>query len=450
MGNSDNNVFYGSFGKEYLDIVRGEGVYIYDSNGKKYLDAASGVCVVSVGHGNEEIISAISNQIKQISFTYGVADNIPRQKLAKKLDEWAPSGMGNTKTIFSSSGAEANESAIKLSFQYHQERGNLNKTKIIGRWQSYHGNTVSTLSVGGRTSWRNSYAPLLHDSLHISPPYCYRCSSTDSHSSCAEYFANELQQVIQREGADNISAFIAEPIIGTSMSAVVPPKGYYEIIRSICDDNDIVFIADEVMSGMGRTGKKWGIEHWNVSPDIITTSKGVGAGYSPISVSIFSEKIWQAIASGSGSTTHSSTYGGNPLSCAVGCAVIDYIEKNDLISNAEVMGEKLMTKLSEELSDIPYVGDIRGKGLLIGIEIVSDKNSKDIFDPKLDLAHKIEDEARKNGLIILSGVPGLVNGVGGDHLEICPPYIIDEGHVNFIASTLKKSISDVIFSIEMV
>lgn len=449
MGNSGDHVFYGNLNGEYLDIVRGDGVYIYDENGKQYLDAASGVCVVSVGYGNQEIITAISNQIKQISFTYGFADNIPRQKLAKKLDEWSPDGMGHTKTIFSSSGAEANESAIKLSYQYHQERGNVNKTKIVGRWQSYHGNTVSTLSIGGRSAWRSKFNSLLHDSLHISPPYCYRCSSTDSHSSCAENFANELQKIIQREGAENISAFIAEPIIGTSMSAVVPPKGYYENIRSICDENDILFIADEVMSGMGRTGKKWGIDHWNVSPDIITTSKGIGAGYSPISAAIFSEKVWDAISSGSGSTTHSTTYGGNPLSCAVGCAVIDYIEKNDLISNAEVMGEKLISKLNEELSDIPYVGDIRGKGLLIGIEIVSDKISKSIFDPKLDLAHKIEDEARKNGLIILSGVPGLVDGVGGDHLELCPPYIINDDHVEFIVSILKKSISETISSMNL-
>lgn len=449
MGNSGNHVFYGNLNGEYLDIVRGDGVYIYDGDGKQYLDAASGVCVVSVGHGNQEIISAISNQIKQISFTYGFADNVPRQKLAKKLNEWSPDGMGHTKTIFSSSGAEANESAIKLSYQYHQERGNVNKTKIVGRWQSYHGNTVSTLSIGGRSSWRSKFNSLLHDSLHISPPYCYRCSSTDSHSSCAENFANELKKIIQREGAENISAFIAEPIIGTSMSAVVPPKGYYEIIRNICDENDILFIADEVMSGMGRTGKKWGIDHWNVSPDIITTSKGIGAGYSPISAAIFSEKVWSAISSGSGSTTHSSTYGGNPLSCAVGCAVIDYIEKNDLISNAEIMGEKLISKLNEELSDIPYVGDIRGKGLLIGIEIVSDKVSKAIFDPKLDLAHKIEAEARKNGLIILSGVPGLVDGVGGDHLELCPPYIINDDHVEFIVSNLKKSILETISSINL-
>jgi len=444
MGNSDNHVFYGDLNREYLDVVRGDGVYIYDENGKRYLDAAAGVCVVNVGHGNEEIISAISNQLKQVSFTYGFTDNIPRQKLAKKLDEWSPNGMGHTKTIFSSSGAEANESAIKLSYQYHQERGNVNKTKIVGRWQSYHGNTVSTLSIGGRSSWRNQFSPLLHDSLHISPPYCYRCSSKDSHSSCAENFANELRKIIKREGAGNISAFIAEPIIGTSMSAVVPPKGYYEIIRNICDENDILFIADEVMSGMGRTGKKWGIDHWNVSPDIITTSKGIGAGYSPISAAIFSEKVWGIISSGSGYTTHSTTYGGNPLSCAVGYAVIDYIEKNDLISNAKVMGEKLISKLNEELSEIPYVGDIRGKGLLIGIEIVSDKISKAIFDPTLDLAHKIEDEARKNGLIILSGVPGLVDGVGGDHLEICPPYIINDEHVEFIVSILKKSITETI------
>tara|TARA_A100001037_G_scaffold47334_1_gene38948 strand:+ start:38505 stop:39854 length:1350 start_codon:yes stop_codon:yes gene_type:complete len=443
--NKSNNVLYGNFDEDYITITRGEGVYVFDENNKKYLDAAGGVCVVNIGHGVKEIQEVVSKQVKELAYTYGgTTDNIPRQKLAKKLDQWAPPGMGNTKTIFSSSGGEANEAALKLAYQYHYERGNYTKRKVIGRWQSYHGNTVATLSMSGRTTWRRSNSSLLLDFPHISPPYCYRCSSKDSHSSCAENYANELEKVIKQEGPENISSFIAEPIIGTSMSAVVPPEGYYEIVRKICDKYDVLFISDEVMCGLGRTGKNWGIDHWNVSPDIITTSKGLGGGYSPIGATILAEDVWGAFSKGSRNVSHSSTYGGNPLSCSVGLAVIDYIEKHNLVNNAKIMGDRLLSRLKEELYEVPYVGDVRGKGLLVGVEIVADKESKIPFDSNMNIGHLIEAEARDNGLLILAGVTGLVDGVDGDHVEIVPPYIIDQEHIEFIVSTLRKSIINVL------
>jgi adenosylmethionine-8-amino-7-oxononanoate aminotransferase len=249
-------------------------VYVFDEDGKRYLDAIGGVGVVNIGHGVEEIVKAMSHQARTLAYCYGgEVISEPQQMLARKLDEWAPDGMGETKTLFSSGGAEANEGALKLAHQYHWERGNASKHKIIGRWQSYHGNTIGALSMSGRTAWRRVFSHYLLDFPHIPPPYCYRCPWGRSYPGCGLECAGELERVISQEEPENVAAFIAEPVIGTSMSSVVPPPVYYPAIREICDRHDILLIVDEVMSGVGRTGKKWGIEHWGVTPDIITTSK---------------------------------------------------------------------------------------------------------------------------------------------------------------------------------
>jgi adenosylmethionine-8-amino-7-oxononanoate aminotransferase len=438
---ADNHVLYGSFESEYITITRGDGVYVYDDDGNRYLDAVGGVCVVNIGHGVQEIVDAMNEQAAAVTYTYGgIVDNGPRQALAQKLQDWAPPGMGHTKSLFCSGGAEANEAALKLAYQYHRERGNPTKRKFIGRWQSYHGNTVATLSMSGRTPWRSVNSPLLLDFPHIPPPYCYRCPWDLNYPECGLTCANELQRAIRQEGAENIAAFIAEPVIGTSMSAVVPPDEYYGIIRDICDENDILFIADEVMSGVGRTGRNWAIEHWGVTPDIITSSKGLAGGYSPLGAMILAEKVWTAIADGSGNVSHSTTYGGNPLSCAVGVAVLDYIEQHDLVTKAGVMGDRLIAALEEALVDVPYVGDVRGKGLFVGVELVADRETKETFPVEWNVGHRIEADALKNGLLVLAGVTGLVDGIAGEHIELVPPYVIEDEHVEFIVSTLRNSI----------
>ena len=438
------NVLYGDFNRHYPTIVRGEGVYVFDDAGKRYLDAVGGVGVVNIGHGVEEVIGAMTEQARTLAFSYGgEVDSKPRQELATKLQAWAPAGMGETKTLFSSGGAEANEAALKLAYQYHWERGNPNKQKVIGRWQSYHGNTIGALSMSGRTLWRRMHDPLLLDYLHISPPYPYRCHFSSDCPQCGAPCAYELQRVIQQSGAENIAGFIAEPVIGTSMSAIVPPPEYYRIIREICDEHDILFIADEVMSGFGRTGKNWGIDHWDVAPDIITTAKGIASGYASLAATILSEKVWRAIADGTGQPMHSYTYGGNPLSCATGIAVLNYIEKHDLVTRAGHMGEKLLCQLREGLLDLPNVGEVRGQGLFIGIEIVADKETKRPFPAEMHVTALLEEEAFEHGLMVLGGVPGLIDGVAGDHFELLPPYVIEDEHVTFIVSTLRQGISSV-------
>ena len=445
MALHQSHVLYNDLQKEYATLVKGKGVHVFDENGERYLDAVGGVGVVNIGHGVDEVVDAMATQARTLAFSYGgEVDSQPRQQLADKLDEWAPEGMGETRTLFSSGGAEANEAALKLAYQYHWEQGNPTKRKIVGRWQSYHGNTIGALSMSGRTQWRVMHSAYLLDFPHIPPPYCLRCPWNLTYPECGLQCASELRRVIRQEGPENVAAFIAEPIIGTSMSAVVPPAGYYESIREICDEYDILLIADEVMSGLGRTGKKWGIDHWQVTPDIITAAKGITGGYSPLGATILRDKVWQTIEQGSGRPMHSYTYGGNPLSCATGVAVLSYIEKHQLVARAAEMGARLRSELQVTLDGLPCVGQIRGLGLFIGVEIVADKQTMEPFPVEWNVTSRIEAQAFENGLLILGGVTGLIDGVAGDHFELLPPYIVEDEHLSFIADTLKESILQVL------
>ncbi len=442
MGRSGTHVLYHELGKVYPLLTKGEGVYVFDNTGKRYLDGIGGVGVVNIGHGVEAVIEAMINQVRTLAFSYGgMVDNKPQQELARKLQLWAPAGMGETRTLFSSGGAEANEGALKLAYQYHWERGKPSKQKIIGRWQSYHGNSIGAISMSGRTEWRKMHSAYLLDFPHFSPPYCYRCPWSKSYPGCNIECAHELKRIISQEGPENVAAFIAEPVIGTSMSAVVPPPEYYKITRDVCDEYDILLIVDEIMSGIGRTGKKWGIDHWQVTPDMITCSKGLSSGYSPLGALILHEKVWRAIANGSRTVMQSSTFGGNPLSCATGVAVLNYIEERGLVSRAGEMGEKLIDELVKALGDLPCVGQVRGRGLFIGVELVADKETKEPFPNEWDVTNRVVEEALENGLLILGGVTGLIDGVAGDHFELLPPYIIENEHLEFMVSTIHKSIS---------
>lgn len=441
----DSRVLPGDFSDAPVMLANGAGVYLYDESGKRYLDAVGGVGVVNLGHGVPEITDAIAQQARRLAFSYGSrVTNQPRQLLAHMLDERAPAAMRPTRSLFSSGGAEANEAAIKLAYQYHWERGHHAKRKVIGRWQSYHGNTLATLSVSGRTAWRRMHDPLLLNFPHVAAPYCYRCPWGCASDSCGALCAEELRRVITQEGPENIAAFIAEPVIGTSMSAVVPPPDYYRRVRDICDEFDILFIADEVMSGVGRTGLMWGIEHWGVAPDIITVAKGIAGGYAPLAATILSEKVWQAIAGGSRKVMHSTTYGGNPLSCAAGVAVLKYIDEHRLVARAAAMGEKLFAALHAGIGDLPCVGDIRGKGLFVGIELVADRATRTPFAKSLGMTGRLEAAAFKNGLLVLGGAAGLIDGVNGDHFELLPPYVIDDEHIHFMVTTVRRSLEEAV------
>jgi adenosylmethionine-8-amino-7-oxononanoate aminotransferase len=436
----EDGIFHRTLKQKWQQIERGEGIYLYDTDGNRYLDACAGVHVVSIGHGVKEIADAMHEQASKVCFTYSRFLTQPQVDLAQKIGDLTPEGLN--KVFFVSGGSEATESAMKMARKYHLETGNPKKYKVVSRWQSWHGNTVGALSMSGRTSWRDDYVPYLLDFPHIPPPYCYRCPYGETSPGCHLTCANELERVIRQEGSEYISAFIAEPILGTSAAGMTPPPEYYPIIREICDRHNVLMIIDEVVTGFGRTGVNFGIDHWGVVPDIMATGKGLSSGYTPIAATIAHEKIYDAIYEKSTSFVHGHTYGGNPLSCAVALAVQNYIERHNLVSQCARMGDLMLEKL-RPLHDIPIVGDIRGKGLLTGIEFVADKEKRTPFDSEQGVTSMVVNLAFEKGVLVMPGAPGLVEGVAGDHIAISPPFTITESEVLQTVDVLKETIEAV-------
>jgi adenosylmethionine-8-amino-7-oxononanoate aminotransferase len=427
--------------KSYPLIEKAEGVYIFDSKGRKYIDGVGGIGVVNIGHRVREIREAMVEQAKKVCFIYnGQFITEPAINLAKKIVELTPPKL--SKVFLVSGGSEAVETALKMARQYHVETGHPSKYRVIARWTSYHGNTIGALSMSGRPSWRKNFIPLLLNFPHISPPYCYRCPFEKEYPHCGVDCAYDLERVVNLEGPESISAFIAEPIIGTTAPGVTPPPEYYKIIREICNKYNVLMIVDEVITGFGRTGKNFGINHWDVTPDIIITGKGISSGYAPLAAVITHERIYEAFARGSESFTHGYTYVEHPLSCAIGLAVQQYIEKNNLIERSSRIGSLMLEKLSR-LKELPIVGDIRGKGLLLGVELVRDKENKAPFERELQVQEKIVDRCFEKGLVLVPGIPGNVDGISGDQIQITPPYIIDKIIIDKIVEILEESITEV-------
>jgi adenosylmethionine-8-amino-7-oxononanoate aminotransferase len=438
------NVIYRDLRKIYPKIVKGKGICLYDEKGKKYIDGSSGALVVNIGHGVEEVISAMTAQANKVCFVSRLQFTSDVQiKLASKIASLAPDGL--SMVSFASGGSEANEVALKMARQFHIETGNCSKFKVISRWQSYHGNTVGSLSMTGHPKWRKNFTPYILNFPHISPPYCYRCPFGKNYPNCDIDCAGELERVIKQEGSETISAFISEPIVGDSGGAIIPPPEYFKIIRSTCDRYNVIMISDEVITGLGRTGKNFGINHWDVVPDIITMGKGISSGYTPLSGIIVHQNIYdlfmRSIKENSPSMDaflYGATFSGNPLSCSVGLAVLEYIEKNNLVKRSENMGLYLLQKLNR-LKQIETVGDIRGKGLLVGIEFVSDKGKRTPFEREKHFSKKIGDAAFEMGLICYPGYGG-IDGTLGDHIIIAPPLIINESEIDEIVSILEKAL----------
>jgi adenosylmethionine-8-amino-7-oxononanoate aminotransferase len=435
-----SKLFYGDMKKDYPTINHGKGVYLYDREGKAYIDAAGGAMVVTIGHGVEEIAKSMVKQAEKVCFAFPAQfRNEPQEKLAEKVIDLAPRGF--SRVYFASGGTEANEAAIKIARQYHLEGGRPSKYKVISRWKSYHGGSIAALSITGRTVTRKPYMPLLIEFPKIPAPYCYRCPYDSAYPTCGVQCAHELERIIRLVGAEYISAFIAEPIIGSTAPGVTPPLEYYPIIRSICDRYEALFIADEVIMGFGRTGRNFCIEHWDVVPDMITCAKGLASGYAPLGGTVIHEKIVNAFLRGSGNFNHVFTFAGNPISCAVGVAVQEYVEKHRLVERVRVMGEYLFRKLSR-LEDSSIVGNIRGKGFYAGIEFVKDKRSKQPFEKEAAVGKTIAKKCFEKGVIVHAGVDGMVDGELGDSLVICPPYIITEKEVDQVVDTIGKSIEE--------
>ena len=423
--------------------VSGQGCYITDRQGKQYLDGSGGAAVSCLGHGDEQVNQAMKTQIDQMAFAHtGFFTSEPAEQLAQLLVQHAPAGLERVYLV--SGGSEAVESALKLARQYFVELGQPQRSRVIARRQSYHGNTLGALAVGGNQWRRQPFIPLLVEVSHIAPCYAYRDQQQDETE--VEYglrVANELEQEILTLGAENVMAFIAEPVVGATMGAVPAVLGYFTRIREICDQYGVLLILDEVMCGMGRIGKLFACEHDRVVPDLLCLAKGLGAGYQPIGAMLASDKIYQAVAQGTGLFQHGYTYMGHPIACAAALAVTRKILDEDLLNQVVLRGQYLHSALSAKFAGHPNVGDIRGLGLFQGLELVADRAHKIPLAASLGTAGKIKKAAFNAGLICYP-MAGTIDGVQGDHILLAPPFIISEAQIDELVSKLAQSINEVL------
>jgi len=420
--------------------LSGEGCYLFDASGKRYFDGSGGAAVSCLGHGDPEVIEAVKTQVEKLAFAHtGFFTSEPAEKLADLLIANAPGDLD--RVLFVSGGSEANEAAIKLARQYFVEKGESNRRFLIARRQSYHGNTLGALAVGGNQWRRKQFSPLLVDVSHISP--CFEYADRSPEESTFDYgqrVAQELEDEILRLGTDSVIAFLAEPVVGATAGAVPAVEGYFTRIREICDRYGVLLILDEVMCGMGRTGHLFACEADNVTPDIACIAKGLGAGYQPIGAMLCSSEIYGTIEEGSGFFQHGHTYLGHPVATAAGCAVLEAILSRDLVSRARTMGERFDKALRDQFSEHAHVGDIRGRGLFRGIELVADKVSKSPFAPEKRLAAGIKKAAFEQGLICYP-MSGTRDGVNGDHILLAPPFIIEDDQIDEVVTKLDTAIS---------
>ncbi len=419
--------------------VSGDGCYIIDADGKRYLDACGGAAVSCLGHSDAAVINAIKTQLDQMAYAHtGFFTTDVAEDLADLLVASAPEGIDRVYQL--TGGSEAVEAAIKLARQYFLEIGQPERHRLIARRQSYHGNTLGALAAGGNAWRREKYQPLLVETYHIAP--CFEYRGKDEGEGSYEYgqrVANELEAEILRLGPETVMAFIAEPVVGATAGAVPAVAGYFERIRDICDRYGVLLILDEIMCGMGRTGHLFACEADCISPDILTIAKGLGAGYAPIAAMLCSARIYNAVAEGSGSFQHGHTYHGHPLSAAAGRAVLQQLVGGGLLERAKQKGAVLENALHAALGQHPNVGDLRGRGLFRGIELVKDRETKAPFHPSLKVNAKVKTAAMSEGLMCYPA-GGTVDGKSGDHILIAPPFVIEDTQIDELVSKLTKAI----------
>ncbi|AOJ98359.1 aspartate aminotransferase family protein [Burkholderia vietnamiensis] len=419
--------------------VAGDGIEIIDSTGKRYIDACGGAAVSCLGHSNQRVIDAIKRQVQQLPyahtsfFTTDVAE-----ELADRLVEAAPAGLEHV--YFVSGGSEAIEAALKLARQYFVEKGEPQRRHFIARRQSYHGNTLGALAIGGNAWRREPFLPLLIEAHHVSPCYAYRDQAAgETDEAYAQRLADELEQKIVALGAENVAAFVAETVVGATAGAVPPVRTYLKKIRAVCDKYGVLLILDEIMSGMGRTGYLFACDEDDVAPDLLTIAKGLGAGYQPIGATLVSDRIYRTIVDGSGFFQHGHTYLGHATACAAALEVQRVIADEKLLDNVKARGEQLRASLREHYAAHPHVDDVRGRGLFVGVELVRDRDSKAPFDPKLKLHAAVKREAMQRGLMVYP-MGGTIDGVHGDHILVAPPFICTAQQIDTIVERLSGAI----------
>ncbi len=434
-----NNVFHRDARIEPPIAVGGEGAYLIDREGRRYLDASGGAAVSCLGHGHRAVINAIKAQADKLAYAHtAFFSSEPAEALAEYLVQ--ASSHAFERVYFVSGGSEGVEAALKLARQYFLETGEPDRELFIGRRQSYHGNTLGALAVGGNAWRRAQFAPLLMNVEHIAPCYAYRDRKEgESEADYGLRVANELEETLLRVGPHRVIAFVAETVVGATLGAVPAVPGYFKRLRNICDRHGILLILDEVMCGMGRTGTLFAYEQEGIVPDMLVIAKGLGGGYQPIGATLVSKKIFAAIHGGSGFFQHGHTYLGHPMACAAALAVQHTIRDQHLLNNVMVQGGALQAALTMKFLDHPHVGDVRGRGLFIGIELVKDRATQATFEPALKVFQHVKREAMARGLLCYA-MGGAVDGKHGDHILLAPPYIIDSNHVAEIVDKLSLAI----------
>ncbi|MEL7981646.1 aspartate aminotransferase family protein [Vreelandella titanicae] len=432
-------ILHRGIGAQLPHAASAQGVYITDTTGRRYLDGSGGAAVTSVGHAHPEVLAAMRAQIDNLCYAHtSFFTTDAAEALAEKLVDLAPAGLDYVYLV--SGGSEAVEAALKMARQYFVEINQPQRRHIIARRQSYHGNTIGALATGGNAMRRQQFQPILPETHHVSPCYAYRDKGTDeTPEAYAARLAEELEAKILELGPEEVMAFVAEPVVGATLGAVASEADYFKRVRAICDKYGVLLILDEVMCGMGRTGSVFACEQDGVTPDIVTIAKGLGGGYQPIGAVMLSANIYASFANGSGLFQHGHTYLGHPVAAAAANKVVEIIARPETLANVNAMGTRLQSGLEAALGASPHVGDIRGRGLFRGIEIVADRESKTPFDPARKIYAKIKRQAMARGLISYP-MGGTIDGINGDHILLAPPYIIEPGEVDLIIERIAEAV----------
>jgi len=434
-----SHIIHRSFLQTPAVAVSAKGIYIQDTAGKTYIDASGGAAVSCLGHGHPDVLAAMHAQIDHLGYAHtGFFTSEPAEALADMLIQKAPGDLNNV--YFVSGGSEAVEAALKMARQYFVEKAQPERTIFIGRRQSYHGNTLGALAVSGNEWRRKQFAPLLMETGRVSPCFEYRERRDDeTQQQYTERLLRELEQTIQQIGPEKVIGFVAETVGGATSGAVPPTPGYFKGVREICDRYGILLILDEVMCGMGRTGSLFAFEEEGIVPDIVTIAKGLGGGYQPIGAMLVSDKVVEAMRSGSGMFQHGHTYLGHPMACAAALAVQNVIVRDNLLANVRTQSDHLRNALQDCFGSHKNIGDIRGRGLFMAVELVTNRETKATFDPALKLHARIKKEAMKNGLMVYP-MGGTIDGLHGDHVLIAPPFIVTAEQIKEIVDRLGRSI----------
>lgn len=426
------HVFYRKMDYARPKVAYGQGIYLFDEDGKRYIDGSGGPLVVNVGHGRTEVVEAIAKQAQAVAYAHAMMfTSEPAEQLSEELAQIVP--LSSARFFYLSSGSEVVEAAIKLARQIQMARGENGRHLIISRWRSYHGMSLGALSVSGKLGMRQPFLSMVHDMPHIAPPYPYRDPVSGAEA------ADRLESAILAAGPMNVAAFIAEPISGATLGALSPTDDYWPRIREICDQYGILFIADEVLVGMGRTGKWWGLQHWPVEADIMVTSKGLAGGYYPLGFVAAKGEDVEQIRQSLGDFNHGGTFSHHAVGTAAGLATLRIMQAENLVENAALMGAYLGTRLQEALGDHPNVGDIRGRGLFWALEIVQDRETKEPFPVAQHMAWEIWKQAFERGLVCYYS-QGCADGTNGDLIMLGPPLIVNKEQIDEMVAILATAV----------